>query len=50
LSAHNSGKGKKNIKDPHMNSGLWSTLAMALGFTGEQRINEYVFLRAHPLS
>jgi hypothetical protein len=46
LSAYFSGKGEKNIKDPHMNSGLWSTLAMALGFTGEQRITEYAFLRA----
>jgi hypothetical protein len=33
---------EENVHDPLINLELWDTLASALGFTGEQRINEYV--------
>jgi hypothetical protein len=33
---------EENVHDPLINLELWGTLATALGFTGEQRINEYV--------
>jgi hypothetical protein len=33
---------EKNVHDPLINLELWGTLASALGFTGEQRISQYV--------
>jgi hypothetical protein len=33
---------EKNVHDPLINLELWGTLATALGFTGEQRISQYV--------